>query len=340
MSRNKEKVLVKKNYYFILNIIIAVVPVLYETLLPLFGQAWGLLITDETGSIVASNLGLFVKVLISLVVIVAIFWYNIAAERRGETISKADLDKLIEEKEGLSGLNQLFSRLLRSTTKVCSSKYDTLLALIKESQSSCSQPIEIVSNPDKQLKAIIEKLVSCIATITDIDESRLRARVAFRFQKGDWQWLTGYESNGYFNIQNLQSAKNSTFNCVTRTDSCRENFVFFNKKSVAVKKEKYEYEPFRDIEGQSYSEDSPVVEGSIIAKSLYVGDSSSSAFAEMAIFIDTTDDCLLLKDESKESIKKAKGLLKNDIFSNFEERLKIELALLYLSSLSNKQVQR
>lgn len=336
MSKNKEKVLIKKNYYFILNIIIAIVPVIYDTFLPIFGQAWGLQVEDETGSIIATSLGVFVKILLNLIVIGAILWYNIAAEHRGETIKKSDLDKLIEEKEGLWGLNQLFSKLLRSTFKICSSKYDTLLALIKEIQSKGLQPIEVISNPDKQLKAIIEKMISCVANVTSIDESCLRTRVAYRFQNGDWKWLTGYESNGYFNIPNLQSAKKSTFNCVTRTDEYRENFIFFNKKSVAVKKQKYVYEPFRDIEGETYNEGDAITEGSILAKSLYVGDASSTAFAEMAIFIDTTDDGLLLKDDSRESLRRARRLFKNEVFSNFEERIKIELALLYLSSLSNK----
>lgn len=211
-----------------------------------------------------------------------------------------------------------------------------MLALIKEIQSKGLQPIEVISNPDKQLKAIIEKMISCVANVTSIDESCLRTRVAYRFQNGDWKWLTGYESNGYFNIPNLQSAKKSTFNCVTRTDEYRENFIFFNKKSVAVKKQKYVYEPFRDIEGETYNEGDAITEGSILAKSLYVGDASSTAFAEMAIFIDTTDDGLLLKDDSRESLRRARRLLKNEVFSNFEERIKIELALLYLSSLSNK----
>lgn len=336
MSKNKEKVLIKKNYYFILNIIIAIVPVIYDTLLPIFGQAWGLQVEDATGSIIATSLGVFVKILLNLIVIGAILWYNIAAEHRGETIKKSDLDKLIEEKEGLWGLNQLFSKLLRSTFKICSSKYDTLLALIKEIQSKGLQPIEVISNPDKQLKAIIEKMISCVANVTSIDESCLRTRVAYRFQNGDGKWLTGYESNGYFNFPNLQSAKKSTFNCVTRTDEYRENFIFFNKKSVAVKKQKYVYEPFRDIEGETYNEGDAITEGSILAKSLYVGDTSSTAFAEMAIFIDTTDDGLLLKDDSRESLRRARRLLKNEVFSNFEERIKIELALLYLSSLRNR----
>jgi len=335
VSKSKEKVLVKKNYYFILNILIAIVPVVYETILPVFGLAWGLQVRDETGSIVATNLGVFVKVLLNLIVIGAILWYNIAAARRGETITKADLDQLIEEKEGLRGLNQLSYKLLRSTFKICSSKYDTLITLIKKVQSGEVQPIGIISKPDKQLKAIIENMISCVANVTGVDESCLRTRVAYHFQKNDWKWITGYESNGYFNIQNLQEAKNSTFNCVTRTDAFRENFVFFNRKSIAVKRKKYEYEPFRDIESEAYTEGDPVTDGSILAKSLYVGDASSTAFAEMAIFIDTTDDCLLIKDDSKEPLRKAKGLLKNEVFSNFEERLKIELALLYLSSLSN-----
>ena len=90
------------------------------------------------------------------------------------------------------------------------------------------------------------------------------------------------------------------------------------------------------MEGETLADDEIIVDGSILAKSLYVGDNSLSAFAEMAIFIDTTDDCFLVKDESKDAIRKAKSFFKDHIFANFEERLKIELALLYLRSLRNK----
>ena len=336
MAKNKDTVLVKKNYYFILNIIIAAVPVIYETVLPLFGQAWGLQIQNEVGAIINTDLGVFVRILLSFSVVVAIIWYNIAAEHRGETISKTDLDKLITEKEGLRGQNELFSKLLISTHRVCSSKYDTLLALIKDTDTKKAQPAKIISNPDKQIKTIVDKMISCVAKVTGIDESCLRTRVVYRLQNDDWKWLSGYESNGYFNIQNLQEAKKSTFNCVTRRDAYRENFIFFNKKSVAVKKEKYVYEPFRDIESETHVVDEVIVDGSILAKSLYVGDNSSSAFAEMAIFIDTTDDHFLVKDDSRDAIRKAKSFFKDHIFANFEERLKIELALLYLRSLRNR----
>ena len=336
MSKNKDNVLVKKNYYYILNILIAVVPIVYEIFLPLFGKRLGLQLISEAGTLIATNRGKVVEILVNVAVIVFIVWYNLAAEHRGHAITKLELDKLINDKEGLQGFKLLYSNILLSTFKICTSKYDTLLALIKETQANGTKPVEIVSDPRKQIKAIIEKITFCVATVTNVDESQLRTRVAYRFQNGEWTWLSGYASSGYFNIQNLQAVRRSTFNCVTRKDDCRENFIFFNKKSVAVKKEKYVYEPFRDIESDTYAFGEPVTEGSILAKSLFVGDTSSSAYAEMAIFIDTTDDCLLIKDDSKEALRGACGLLKNEIFANFEERLKIELALLYLKSLNTK----
>lgn len=335
MSKNdtEKKVLIKKGYYFILNIIIAVVPLIYDTFIPLFGKAWGLQIEDELGNTVNTPLGTFVKILVNVIVIIAIIWYNVASHRKGSTISKTELDNLIEEKEGLRGKNQLFSKILISTKKICSSKYDTLLSTIKESEDKGYRSIRVISNPNKQIKSIVENLLSCVADITSVGESSLRARVAYRLKDSEWTWISGYASNGYFNIENLIAAKNSTFNSVTRNDSLREDFVFFNKKSLAVKNNKYVYEPNRDFDGGVFDEKQPITDGSILAKSLFVGDNYSNAFAEMAIFIDTTDDNFFVADDAKESVRKVKNLFKNEVFYNFEERLKIELALLYIKSI-------
>ena len=51
----------------------------------------------------------------------------------------------------------------------------------------------------------------------------------------------------------------------------------------------------------------------------------------MVIFIDTTDDCFFTKDDAKDNVRSIKKLLKHEIFETFEERLKIELALLYIA---------
>lgn len=329
-NHTEKKVLIKKGYFYILNIIIAIIPIIYDTVVPLFGQAWGLQVKDECGEIIETDLGTFVKIFLNIVVIIAIIWYNIASHRKGSTIAKSDLDKLIVEKEGLKARSQLFSKIMHSTKKICSSKYDTLLLKIKESDDRTLRSIKIVSNPNKQIKSIVENLICCVADITSVEESILRARVAYRLKDGEWMWVSGYASNGYFNIENLMAEKYSTFNIVTRNDSLRENFIFFNRKSVAVEKNKYVFEPNRDFEGETVDEKTTISDGSILAKSLFVGDNYVNAFAEMAIFIDTTDDNFFVTDETKENIRKVKGLFKNEIFSNFEERLKIELALLYI----------
>lgn len=332
-SNTEKKVLIKNGYYFILNIIIAIVPIIYDTLIFLFGKAWGLQIEDEFGKTINTPLGVFIKILVNAIVIVAIIWYNIASHHKGSTISKGELDRLIDEKEGIRAKNQLFSKILHSTKKICTSKYDTLISAIKSSEDRSLRSIKIVTDPNKQIKSIIENLLSCVANITNAEESSLRARVAFRLRNNEWTWVSGYASNGYFNIENLTKAKNSTFNSVTRNDSLRENFIFFNKKSVAVDNNKYVYEPIRDYEGETFEEKSAITDGSILAKSIFIGDSYTNAFAEMAIFIDTTDENFFVIDDTKENVRKVKNLFKNEIFSNFEERLKIELALLYIKNI-------
>ena len=325
-------VLVKKNYYFVLNIFAAIIPRIYEKMIiPWFGTILKLQ-TKQNDVLVLTDLGIFIEWFLNILVVVFIVWYNIASAKKGTSINKSELDKLINEREGLNGSNQLLRKILHSTYKTCSSKYDTLLTKIKELDAKASQrPIKIVSNPCKQLKSIIEHMVSCVAKVTNVEESALRTRVAYRLKGGNWEWITGYSSNGYFNIENLSNTANSTFNHITKTDSSRESFIFFNKKSIAVKAGKYVFEPYRDFDGDTLTEDTAISEGSILAKSLFVGDNCLNMFAEMVIFIDTTDDYFLTKDDAKDNVRSIKKLLKHEIFETFEERLKIELALLYIS---------
>ena len=306
-------------------------------LLPRFGEAFRLQ-TLKNDSLVLTDLGIFVEWSLNIIVVILIVWYNVASARNGTTINKSEIDKLISEKEGLKGTNQLLTKLLHSTYKTCSSKYDTLLSKIKEIDSKTSQrPIKIISNPCKQLKSIIDNMVSCVAYVTDVEESSLRTRVAYRLKGGEWDWIPGYSSNGYFNIENLSKTKNTTFNHITKTDSNRENFIFFNRKSIAEKAGKYVFEPFRDFDSNTTRDDSSITDGSILAKSLFIGDNCLNMFAEMAIFIDTTDDCLFTNDDSKDNIRSIKKLLRHKVLENFEERLKIELALLYINCLDKNK---
>lgn len=69
-----------------------------------------------------------------------------------------------------------------------------------------------------------------------------------------------------------------------------------------------------------------------MAKSLFIGDTYRDPYAEMAIFIDTTDENYLVNDEAPTNLRKIKNHFKDKIFKDFEQRLKIELALLYIRS--------
>lgn len=331
MAKNKENVLVKKNYYFVLNILIAIIPIIYELLLPLLGETLKLQYTDDNGILMDTQLGIGVKIAVNLIVIIGIVWYNIASARKGETISKSELDGLIAEKEGQKAINQLLVKMRNSTNKICSSKFDTLFMIIKELEAQNISPVKIISDPQKQIKSIIENMLSCVADLTGLEEGFLRARVAFRIKGESWNWIPGYASTGYFDIPNLIAESNSTFNCITRKDSMRENFIFFNKKSVASQKKKYVYEPVRDYEAETNAEET-LTDGSILAKSLFIGDTYRDPYAEMAIFIDTTDENYLVNDEAPTNLRKIKNHFKDKIFKDFEQRLKIELALLYIRS--------
>ncbi len=174
-------------------------------------------------------------------------------------------------------------------------------------------------------------MISCVADLTGQEEGSLRTRVAYNIKGKTWDWIPGYASTGYFDIPNLLAENDSTFNCITRKDSMRENFIFFNKKSVASQKRKYVCEPIRDYEAKTQAEET-LTDGSILAKSLFIGDNYRDPYVEMAIFIDTTDENFLVKDETSANLRKIKNHFKDKIFKDFEQRLKIELALLYIRS--------
>ena len=98
-NANDNNVLVKKNYYFILNIFAAIIPKIYEKLLiPWFGTTLKLQ-TTKNDALVLTDLGIFIEWVLNILVIIFIIWYNVASAKKGTTINKSELDKLINERD-------------------------------------------------------------------------------------------------------------------------------------------------------------------------------------------------------------------------------------------------
>lgn len=303
-----------------------------DVLNALYGESWVIHYTNSANVPSVFPVGRVMVAVLLLVAVIVAIGYNLTASRQGDTINLDEVADVVAEAERLSANNSILSQVQLSTNKICSSKYDTLLTEIREIENGAKYyPSKIISNPAKQLKAIISQMLECIASISDLQENQLRIHVAYKFKNGKWHWIDGYASQGFFSIENLSADENTTFSHVTRTDAHREDFIFFNKKSVAVRNSKYVYEPHRDFDGATLTDPNELNDGSILAKSIFIGDRSTEVFAELVIFIDTTDGLFILKDDSR--AKYAKQQFKDKIFSVYEERLKIELALLYLDNL-------
>lgn len=324
---NDDTVVLYKNSYYVLNAIILIFPLVSDALLSIFGvNEWAVVINGRN-----IPLGKIILIALILIAIIAAIVYNRISYKQGQSINREKFNELIQETNRVTALNQILSKVQNSINIICLSKYETLINEIQRLEHGKSiRPKAIISNPRKQLKSIISQIVSCVASVSDLNENQFNVRVAYKFKDQEWEWIDGYSPTGFFNIENLLNTENTTFNHITRTDDHRENFIFFNRKSLAKENKKYVYEPYKDIEGDDIEAAELSTDGSILAKSIFIGNNIKDIFAEMSIFIDTTDDNLIIKSDSKEEIRNAKYILKNDIFKVYEERLKIELALLYL----------
>ena len=306
----------------IIDIILATAPnIIFSILFPYCGVSLGFL--DELGKV--TNLGWFVCIIYILITVALIVFYNFAIHQNDSMIAVDELNNLKNNAKVFKANYGIVKNVVERSDKICDSKLNTLKNEIKKHIDNDSLPFPIIiSNPQKQLIEILNGMFDCISDIIDINKSALVFDVAININEQGWEWLEVFESNEGIPIEDINVEGSMFYKLITKNKDYK-GFLFYNKKSDHLGDD---YKKLQiDID-----EDGNFIDGSIMAKHVFVGTSYKDRWIEVAIFISSKNDFFVRGSNSVSTCRKN---LRDSVFSHFDKRLKIELSLLLLEFLNN-----
>lgn len=312
----------------IIDIILATMPnIVFSVLFPFCGASLGFL--DKTGKI--TTLGWFVCIIYIFITVILIVSYNFFIHKSDSIISKDELNNLKNSAKVFKANYGIVKNVVERSDKICDSKLNTLKNEIKKHIDNNSLPFPIIiSNPQKQLIEILNGMFDCISDIIDINKSALIFDVAININEQGWKWLEVFESNEGIPIEDINVEGSMFYKLITKNKDYK-GFLFYNKKSDHLGED---YKKLQiDID-----EDGHFIDGSIMAKHIFVGTSYKDRWIELAIFISSKNDFFV---KGSNSVSTCRKNLRDSVFSHFDKRLKIELSLLLLESFNkNTEVSK
>ncbi|MGN8944813.1 hypothetical protein ACTNEF_06865 [Bariatricus sp. HCP28S3_E4] len=307
-----------KRHWCWYTIIISIPTIWFSVIVPYLGKSIGLL--DKNGQ--ATRVGIcFTACLVGIVLIIA-FLNNLYLSRT-ET---GQLEKLIGKVEYLS-------TIMEKVDKICNEKYSRLRNKIVEAKGDASARAEIISNPNNQLKEIINGITDCLVKLLNNSEMEYSFKdflvtIVYRFpQENDsWKWTEGTVEKD-MNIETLFDPKeNSTFNYLL--DS-QKPYYFNNKKEDAKKEKRYIYNPQDEL-----SEENGEEVGSIFCYRYQVK-KNDTLYVEAMLSISTQKKRFTKDDD--EACKNVRENMISLVKDSFGKRIGIELSLLYLEYLQKQR---
>lgn len=316
-------------YSAIVDIFLSAAPsIVFSIIFPYYGEKWGLISNK-----IITPFGIAVCIIYVILLAVIIIFYNIISHKNDGTISEYELNNLKNERNVYNANYRILSNVLENSDDVCNSKLKTLKSEIKKYHNNPQNIYPtIISNPQKQLDEILRKLFDCVAEIIKMPKHSINYDVAIKIEDSDWDWLNGFEPSEGVPIGEVNVEGSLFRKLVTSTDK-HTSLLFYNKKSFAISKGYYKVLSIDRDESGNF------IDGSILAKHIFVGESYNDKWIELAIFISTQNNDFFIKDNvlvnESDGISNAKKNLREHIFSHFDLRLQIELSLLLLDSFNS-----
>lgn len=305
--------------WLIVSILVSTSSIWFSLILSFWGENLGLIGVDATGKKQFTFIGIILTVLIvgfSLLLVMAQRYYE---------YSKLNTDK---DKRKLYVLEQVDIE----TNKICDNKYITLKRRIAEiKKGNINEFPQIVSNPCEQLKHITEKMNNCLCKLLSqneysINENELYISLYYNFPMEDnlWRLTDSIAPERGLSINELLDEK-STFSQVLKS---REPFLFYNSKEQARKMDSY------ISDGEDSLNENNELKGSIACYRIIINESGQELIK--AVLSITTYNKKFVNSDNKKTIDNVKFNMDEYILKPFIKRISIELCLLYLSILYNK----
>lgn len=332
--REKIKTVLKKmadclNEHWIWKTIILFLPSIYMPVLIKYGGE-ELKLSNENGGL--TKAGIIITVLIYLSVLGINILSNYKAKKDRESDSAKDkknekkIKRYEEEIQAYDNTLDVYTRLLNVIGNVCDIKLEAIYNYINSSieRQEFRKPFNETVQPEKQLKSIAREMKSCLAEMTIPSVNHISVSMAYDFFRPEskMRWIDQNEVAQCMQLKNLIKNKNTAF---YKIYSGQSNFLFFNDKKDAAEKKCYVFDKKDDRHHNI---------GSIICDDISIEDEDGK-IARIILTISTYGD-KFTNSQDKNILDNMAEMIEEVILQQFEKRIRIELALLYIKKQYNR----
>lgn len=311
------------NEHWIFKIIVLSLPSIY---LPFITKNYGKeSLTDSDG-----NLKL-VGILVAWLIYCSVLFINILANYKVKLDKEEELEHAkIKEKELLEYKSTLevYLKLLEYIGNVCEVKLGAICSYIETAEKSGKfrKPFNDTVYPDKQLKSICKEIKNCLSKITGIDYNNITVSMAYVLPSisSKLNWVDQQETASCMNLYNLMKNPKTAFYKVYTEDT---GYVFINDKKIASQESNY----VLDKKDKKYNEI-----GSLICEEIAI-ENENDKIARIILTI-STYGYKFTENGDEENLKNISDMIEKIILQQFEKRIKIELALLYVKKKYNYEL--
>lgn len=317
------------NEHWIWKTIILFLPSIYLPVIVKYaGDKIGLL--DKNDKL--THNGVTVTIVLYGTVLIINILSNYKAKRDKENDSLRDVkhEQKIQEYEteihAYENTMDVYVRLMNVIGNICDAKLGTICSYIETSMNNgqFNKPFNETMDPEKQLKSIAKEMKTCLSEITMPSFNNISVSMAYEFPSinDEIHWVDQQEVAQCMPLSKLKKNKNTTF---YKIYSGQSNFLFFNDKEKAAQDGNYVF----DKKDKRYRDS-----GSIICDEIAIQD-DNRVIARIILTI-STYNCKFTDSTEQDILNNMSDMIESVILQQFEKRIRIELALLYIKKQYNK----
>lgn len=318
------------NEHWIWKSIILFLPSIYlPIIVKYFGEKIHLVKKDDSS---LTKMGLIITVIIYL----AVLFINILSSYKSKRDKEADeLREKTYEKEIQMYNEQILSyentfavyvRLMNVIGNVCDNKLSSVYKYITLSlgRGDFQKPFNKTVYPEGQLKSIAREIKGCLSEMTHIPLNSISVSMAYEFPgfSKTPKWIDKSEVSQCLPMNDLLKKK-TAFKKIYNGDT---DFIFENDKKIAAKQGYYEFDKKDNRNGKI---------GSIICDDISVEDDNRK-IARIILSI-ATYKYKFTDSEDEEVLRNISEMIEQVILQQFEKRIRLELALLFVKEQYNNK---
>lgn len=317
------------NEHWIWKTIILFLPSFYLPVLVKY-QGEKLHLSDSSGML--TSIGVISTTFLYILVLAVNVLSNYKAKRDKENdIIKeaehiAEIERYVDEIQAYENTLDVYIRLSNVIGKVCDIKLEAIYNYINFSleNNEFRKPFNETVFPEKQLKSIAREMKTCLAELTLPPVNNISVSMAYEFPNlsKTIRWIDQSEVVQCMELKNLKKNKNTAFYKVYNGQS---NFIFINDKQKAENEGCYVFDN-KDHRHHDV--------GSLICDDISLEDEDGK-FARIILTV-STYGYRFTNSEDVEILNNMSEMIEEVIFQQFEKRIRIELALLYIKKQYNK----